>query len=146
MKHITKSLLILLTCGLILTSCEDDNDNDKKVSILGPAETEAAIIGSWIHEVVANYNYAGLSFLNDGTYYYMNMTSITGTPHTTREGTYTINGKTLTLGSDDASCNGDGIYEVSITEDTENMTLEETSDDCEVRAGELPGDWQLIEE
>jgi len=56
MKHLTKSIMIILTIGLIMTSCEDDNDN-KKVSILGPAETEAAIIGSWIHEVVANYNY-----------------------------------------------------------------------------------------
>jgi len=75
--------MIILACGLILTRCGDDNDNGP--SILGPAETESAIIGSWIREVVANYNYAGLSFLDDGTYYYVNMTSPTGEPYAIRE-------------------------------------------------------------
>ncbi|NOZ03677.1 MAG: hypothetical protein GXO92_03595 [FCB group bacterium] len=142
MKRLTMLLIIFLINGLILTSCEDNKDT--KQNTLGASETEAAIIGNWIHEVVANYNYAGLSLLDDGTYYYVNMTSPTEEPHTIREGTYTIDGKTLTLGYDNASCEGDGVYDVSITEDTETMTLKKTSDDCEVRAGELPGEWQLI--
>ncbi len=42
MKHLTKSLLILLTCGLILTSCEDDNDK------------KGAIVDEWDGQVLIN--------------------------------------------------------------------------------------------
>ena len=144
MKHFIEESIFVFMAIFMLASC--GNDDDGGPSILGPAETESVIIGSWIREVVVNYSYAGLSFLDDGTYYYVNMTSPTEEPHTSREGTYTIEGKTLTLGSDNATCTGDGVYEVSITEDKKKMTLKKISDDCEVRAGELPGDWQSIEE
>jgi len=144
MKRFIKKSIFIFIAIFMLASCGNDNDNNG--SILGPDETESAIIGSWIREIVANINYAGLSFLDDGTYYYVNTSSQGGEPYVTREGDYTIEGKTLTLGPDDASCTGDGVYEVSITEDKEKMTLSKTSDGCVVRAGELPGDWQQIEE
>lgn len=145
MKYLTTMVtLMLLICGIAIMSCSDDGDNG--VSYLGPDETESAIVGTWIREVVKDYNYAGLSFLSDGTYYFVNMSSPTSEPYITREGAYAIDGKTLTLGADDASCSSAGIYEASISEDMDKMTLKKTSDDCEVRSGELPGNWQFVEE
>ncbi|MDD5229876.1 MAG: hypothetical protein PHC43_00950 [Candidatus Marinimicrobia bacterium] len=143
MKRLTTLIMLILICSVVLIKCGDD---DEGASFLGPGETESAIVGSWIREVVKGYNYAGLSFLEDGTYYYVNMTSPTAEPYNYREGQYYMSGKTLTLGPDDASCNGDGIYEVSITEDQKKMTLKKASDDCEVRSGELPGSWQRVED
>ena len=143
MKRVTTLMLLILIGSVAMIQCGDDDDG---ASFLGPGETESAIVGTWIREVVKGYNYAGLSFLDDGTYYYVNMTSPTSEPYVFREGEYEISGKVLTLGADDASCGGDGVYEVSITEDQKKMTLKKTSDDCEVRAGELPGDWQWAED
>lgn len=143
MKRATTLMLLILIGSFAMIQCGDD---DNGASFLGPGETESAIVGTWIREVVKGYNYAGLSFLDDGTYYYVNMTSPTSEPYVFREGEYEISGKVLTLGPDDASCDGNGVYEVSITEDQKKMTLKKTSDDCEVRSGELPGSWQWAED
>lgn len=143
MKRLTTLIMLLLIGSALLIQCSDDDNGG---SFLGPDETESAIVGTWIREVVNGYNCAGLSFLDDGTYYYVNMTSPTSEPYVFREGQYEMNGKTLTLGPDDTGCSGEGVYEVSITEDQEKMTLKKTSDNCDVRSGELPGDWQWAED
>ncbi len=140
-------LVSLVLVLLVLTGCSEDESGTAK-SLLGPDETESAIVGGngWIHEVVANYNYVYLYLDADNTYIYANLDSPEATtPYITREGTYTIDGTTLILGAC-TGCDGDGEYTIEMKENGNEMTLLLVDDGCTNRKGELPGDWQIIED